>query len=84
MLWAPSSALAQSYDYLVLDAGAQSATALAPIAATAPYAVLVGGHTPVNALTRSPISCKQAGFAQVAVMTGPPPALEEVAAQSAA
>ena len=43
-------ALAQSYDYLVLDAGAQSEIALASVAATAPYAVLVGGDTPANAL----------------------------------
>ncbi len=31
MLWAAVGALAQSYDYLVIDAGAQSETALAPI-----------------------------------------------------
>ena len=50
MLWAAVGALAQSYDYLVIDAGAQSEIALAPVAATAPYAVLVGGETPANAL----------------------------------
>ena len=53
MLWAAVDALAQSYDYLVIDAGAQSETALAPIAATAPYAVLVGGETPANVARRA-------------------------------
>ena len=51
MLWAAIDALSQSYDHLVLDAGAQSEIALQPVAATAPYAVLVGGDTPANALT---------------------------------
>ena len=44
MLAAAVDALAQSYDYLVIDAGAQSETALAPIVAMAPRAVLVGGR----------------------------------------
>jgi len=84
MLWAAVGALAQSYDYLVLDAGAQSATTLAPIAASAPYAVLVGGATPTNALAALDAQLQSAGFVQVAVLTGPPPPLEQVAAQSAA
>jgi len=84
MLWAAVGALAQSYDYLVLDAGAQSATTLAPIAASAPYAVLVGGATPANALAALDAQLQSAGFVQVAVLTGPPPPLEQVAAQSAA
>ena len=45
MLWAAIGALAQSYDHLVIDAGAQSETALPPIAQVAPWAVLVGGVT---------------------------------------
>jgi succinoglycan biosynthesis transport protein ExoP len=84
MLWAAVGALSQSYDYLVLDAGAQSEIALSSIAATAPYAVLVGGDTPANALTALAGQMRSAGFAQVAVRSGPPPALDEAAAQSAA
>jgi hypothetical protein len=57
MLWAAIGALSQSYDYLVLDAGAQSEIALASVAATAPYAVLVGGDTPANALTALAANC---------------------------
>jgi MinD-like ATPase involved in chromosome partitioning or flagellar assembly len=84
MLWAAVGALAQSYDYLVVDAGAQSETALEPIAATAPFAVLVGGETPSNALHALAAQLQSAGFGEVAVLTGAPPALEEAAAQSAA
>jgi succinoglycan biosynthesis transport protein ExoP len=85
MLWAAVGALAQSYDYLVLDAGSQAEIALAPVAATAPYAVLVGGETPANALAGLAAQLQSAGFAEVAVLTGPPPALEQAgAAQSAA
>jgi len=84
MLWAAVGALAQSYDYMVIDAGAQSQTALAPFAAAAPFAVLVGGETPRNALAALAGELQSAGFAEVAVLTGPPPALEEAAAQSAA
>ena len=50
MLWGALGALKQSYDHLVIDAGSQSDIALAPVAATAPYAVLVGGETPANAV----------------------------------
>jgi len=84
MLWAAIGALSQSYDYLVLDAGAQSEIALSSVAATAPYAVLVGGDTPASALTALASQMRSAGFTQVAVLSGPPPALDEAAAQSAA
>jgi succinoglycan biosynthesis transport protein ExoP len=84
MLWAAVGALGQSYDHLVIDAGAQSEIALAPVAASAPYAVLVGGETPANAVAALADQLKSAGFAEVAVLGGPPPALEPVAAQSAA
>ena len=50
-----------------IDAGAQSGIALATVAATAPYAVLVGGDTPANALTAIAGSCNRAGFADVAL-----------------
>jgi uncharacterized protein involved in exopolysaccharide biosynthesis/Mrp family chromosome partitioning ATPase len=84
MLWAAVGALAQSYDYLVLDAGAQSEIGLASVAAAAPYAVLVGGDTPANALTALADQLRSAGFAQVTMLSGPPPMLEEAVAQSAA
>ena len=84
MLWAAVGALKQSYDYLVIDVGAQSEIALGSVAATAPYAVLVGGDTPANALTALAGQLQSAGFAEVAVLAGPPPALEQAAAQSAA
>lgn len=82
MLWGAVGALSQSYDYLVLDAGAQSEIAL--VAATAPYAVVVGGGTSGNALAALAGQLQSSGFAEVAVLSGPPPALEETAAQSAA
>jgi Mrp family chromosome partitioning ATPase len=84
MLWAAIGALSQSYDYLVLDAGAQSEIALASVAASAPHAVLVGGDTPADVLTALADQLQSAGFAQVTILSGPPPMLEEAAAQSAA
>jgi Mrp family chromosome partitioning ATPase len=84
MLWAAVGALAQSYDYLVIDAGAQSETAVEPIIAAAPFAVLVGGESPGNALNALALQLKSAGFAEVAVVTGPPPALDHAAVQTAA
>jgi polysaccharide biosynthesis transport protein len=84
MLWAAVGALAQSYDYLVLDAGAQPQVALQSVAATAPYAVLVGGDTAANAMTALAGQLQSAGFAEVTILSGPPPILEELAAQSAA
>jgi polysaccharide biosynthesis transport protein len=84
MLWGAVGALRQSYEYLVIDGGAQSEIALPPFAAAASYAILVGGETPANALAVLAGQMQAAGFAEVAVLTGPPPALEQAAAQSAA
>ena len=84
MLWGALGALKQSYDHLVIDADSQSEIALAPVAATAPYAVLVGGETPDNVVAALAGQLQSAGFAEVVVLTGPPPALELAAAQSAA
>jgi Mrp family chromosome partitioning ATPase len=81
MLWAAIDALGQSYDYLVIDCGSQTETAIEPIAATAPYAVLVGGATPAARLTALAGQLQASGFAAVTVMSGPPPTLEEAAAQ---
>jgi len=85
MLWAAIGALAQSYDHLVIDAGAQSETALPPIAQVAPWVVLVGGvTTAAPALQALSAELAAAGFAEVTVLTGPPPALEQASVQSAA
>jgi succinoglycan biosynthesis transport protein ExoP len=84
MLWAAVDALAQSYDYLVLDAGSQSETALAPVAMVAPCAVLVGGDSTASALSALAAQLQSSGFAAVSVLSGPPPALEQGAVQSAA
>ena len=85
MLWAAIGALAQSYDHLVIDAGAQSETALPPIAQVAPWVVLVGGvTTAAPALQALSAELAAAGFAEVSVLTGPPPALEQASVQSAA
>ena len=84
MLWAAVGALSQSYDYLVLDGGAMTDIDLPSAAAIAPYAVLVGGDTPAATLEAAATEVQSAGFADLSVLTGPPPALEEAAAQSAA
>ena len=84
VLWDAVYALAQGYDYLVIDAGAQSDTVPHLVAATAPYAVLVCGDAPVAAISGQAGQLQRAGFAHVAIMSGPPPALEEASAQSAA
>ena len=74
MLWGALGALKQSYDHLVIDAGAQSEIALAPVAATAPYVVLVGGGTPAHAVAALAGQLQSAGFADVVALSGPPPA----------
>jgi MinD-like ATPase involved in chromosome partitioning or flagellar assembly len=84
MLAAAVGALAQSYDHLVIDAGAQSETSLGPIAAMAPRAVLVGGEAPAKAVEALAVQLRSAGFADVSVLTGPPPRLDHAATQSTA
>jgi succinoglycan biosynthesis transport protein ExoP len=84
MLWAALGALAHSYDYLVVDAGAHSEPILGSLAGATAYAVLVGGDTPLNTLNAMAGQLQASGFAHVAPLSGPPPALEQVAAQSAA
>lgn len=84
MLSAAVGALGQSYDYLVIDAGAQSETALAPLVAMASCAVLVGGDAAPNALDALGEQLYSAGFASVATLTGPPPGLDHAVTQSTA
>ena len=65
MLWAAIGALAQSYDHLVIDAGAQSETALPPIARWRRWAVLVGGVTTARLRCRRlSAELAAAGFAE--------------------
>ncbi|AMN42256.1 GumC family protein [Rhodoplanes sp. Z2-YC6860] len=84
MLWAAIDALAQSYDYLVLDVGSQSETVLDHVAACAPRAVLIGGATDSAALDTLAGELQAQGFAEVSILSGPPPELELAAVQSAA
>lgn len=84
MLWAAIDALAQSYDYLVLDVGSQTETAPDHVAACAPRAVLIGGATDPAALDALAGELQAQGFADVSIITGAPPELELPAAQSAA
>jgi MinD-like ATPase involved in chromosome partitioning or flagellar assembly len=84
MLQAAIGALAQSYDFVVLDAGAQTETSIAAIVAMAPRAVLVGGNTPPADLDAMADQMRSAGFADVSVLTGPPPSLDHAAEQSTA
>jgi MinD-like ATPase involved in chromosome partitioning or flagellar assembly len=84
MLWAAIDALAQSYDYLVLDAGSQTETALEHVAACAPRAVLIGGATDSAALDALAGELQARGFIDVSILSGPPPELDQAAVQSAA
>jgi uncharacterized protein involved in exopolysaccharide biosynthesis/Mrp family chromosome partitioning ATPase len=84
MLWAALDALAHSYDYLVLDAGSMTEAALAHVAACAPRAVLIGGETESAALDAAAGELQAQGFAEVSILSGPPPELEHAAVQSAA
>ena len=84
MLSAAVGALAQSYDHLVIDAGAQPETSLAAIVTMAPHALLVGGETPGDTLDALADQLRAAGFADVAILTGPPPSLDHAALQSSA
>jgi Mrp family chromosome partitioning ATPase len=84
MLWAAVDALAQSYDYLVLDAGSMTEAALAHVAACAPRVVLIGGATEAAALDAAAGELQAQGFADVSMLSGPPPELEQAAVQSAA
>ena len=84
MLLSAVDALANSYDYLVVDAGAPPAVTAAPLVQIAPRAVLVTGDTPDAAATAFRDQLHAAGFADVTVLTGPPPPLDHAATSSAA
>jgi Mrp family chromosome partitioning ATPase len=84
MLLSAVDALAQSYDYLVVDAGAQSETAIGPIAQLTARAVLVAGNVPAASIGAMRDQLLSSGFADVTVLTGAPPGLDHAASRSAA
>jgi len=77
-------ALGQSYDYLVIDAGAQSDVPIGPIAQITARAVLVAGNAPENSIDALRDQMLASGFANVTVLTGQAPGLDYAASSSAA
>jgi Mrp family chromosome partitioning ATPase len=84
MLAPAIDALAQSYDYLVVDAGDASSAAIALASQVAPRAILVAGGAPENMIEAARDHLRASGFADVTVLTGPPPALDRVPGRSVA
>ena len=83
MLSAAVGALAQSYDHLVHRCRRAVETALDPIAAMARVAVLVAAKRRPKPSSRWWLTCAPSGFADVAVLTGPPPGLDHAVTQAA-
>jgi MinD-like ATPase involved in chromosome partitioning or flagellar assembly len=83
MLPAAIDALAQSYDYVVIDGGSFSDT-LPLLVPMAPRAVLVGGDGAADALQALSDRLRSQGFADVTTLTGPPPQLYHAPPHSAA
>ncbi len=77
-------ALAQSYEFLVIDAGVQSENAPAPLARIAPHAVLVAGGATEDTIAGLREQLAAAGFAEVMVLNGSPPGLDHAAVETAA
>jgi succinoglycan biosynthesis transport protein ExoP len=84
MMAAALDALAQSYDHLVVDAGAQPEADIAALARFAPRAVLVAGEAADDVQRRLSAQLREAGFADVAVLAGAPPDIEHAATETAA
>ena len=84
LLLSAVDALGQSYDYLVIDAGSQSDTAIGSIAQLGVRAILVAGDAPANSIETLREEMMSAGFAGVTVLTGPPPELDHAVRKSAA
>ena len=82
MLPAALDALAQSYDYLVIDAGVPSEAELGVVVRIASTAVVVAGDAADKAVALRD-RLMAVGFAHVSVLTGPPPPLEYAAAAAA-
>jgi uncharacterized protein involved in exopolysaccharide biosynthesis/Mrp family chromosome partitioning ATPase len=84
MLAPAIDALAQSYDYLVIDAGDASSVAVSVAAQVAPRAILVAGDAAESIADAARDHLRETGFADVTVLTGPPPKLERTFGRSAA
>ena len=84
MLLSAIDALGQSYDYMVVDAGAQSDAMIGPIAQLTSRAVLVAGDAAENSAGTLRDQLLSSGFADVTVLTGPPPELNHATTITAA
>jgi succinoglycan biosynthesis transport protein ExoP len=84
MLAGALGALAQSYDYLVVDAGALPEMPIAPLVPVVSRAALVGGDATADALLALSGQLRAQGFTDVTVLTGPPPRLGHTGTHSAA
>jgi uncharacterized protein involved in exopolysaccharide biosynthesis/Mrp family chromosome partitioning ATPase len=84
MLSSAITALAQSYEYLVIDAGAQTDVAIGTLVPLTPRLVLVAGDLSGESATALRDQMRGAGFADVTLLSGPPPRLDHAATQSAA
>jgi exopolysaccharide transport family protein len=69
-------ALSRTYDHVVIDAGAASYVPADRIARLTPCAVLVAGGAAQDSLNATRDDLANAGFIDIAVFTGPAPALE--------
>lgn len=78
------NALAQSYDFVVIDGGSTVDIQLPSIATMASRVVLFGGAKPPADLDEMADRMRSAGFAEVSVLAGPPPALDQTAEQPTA
>jgi uncharacterized protein involved in exopolysaccharide biosynthesis len=84
MLISAVDALSQSYDYLVLDVGAQMDIAPGLLVPLAPRVILVAGGASGNATGSLCEQLTSAGFESVVVFNGPPPGLDHAAVQTVA
>jgi uncharacterized protein involved in exopolysaccharide biosynthesis len=77
-------ALGRSYDHVVIDAGTVGETALAPLAALVPRAVLVVGDLEGAAIAIARDHLQQSGFTEISIVGGKAGAADEPSQQAAA
>ena len=77
MLVSALDALAENYDYVVVDAGARSDASMASLQRLVTRIVLVAGDSPYDDWAMMRDQMLALGFAEVDVMHGPPPALAQ-------
>ncbi len=83
MLVSAFDALSQSYDHLIIDVGSRSEVSLASLLQLTPQAVMVAGDVADNDIAALRDQMHEIGFAEVIVLTGPPPPLDQPAADAA-